>query len=409
MKLCDIDACTGCLACVNVCNKNALNIHINNEGFYEPKLVPNKCINCGLCENTCPILNHTEKNHIIKCYACWSKSETTRKDSSSGGFFSEIAKEILNQDGVIYGASFDKSFSYVKHIRINKINDLYNLRGSKYLQSNIELTYRKVKDDLTKNKLVLFSGTPCEIAGLKSFLKKDFVNLLTIDIICHGVPSPLVYTKYKQWLEKKFHSHITSFKFRDKDKSWKISNTKAIFKNSTYIGKWHIDPYLRLFLRNLILRKSCYKCIYASKERVSDITIGDFWGYKSKTKNDRNTDKGISLVIINTKRGEIYFNATKNNLIYFHREIIDVVNSQRSLSQPWPEPNNRKTFWKDFSKLSTDSLFLKYAYPEKLNLTNKILSKFGYNFITNKALFFLYKIYGIKNKLNMFFNHHHNK
>ncbi|MDD3040121.1 Coenzyme F420 hydrogenase/dehydrogenase, beta subunit C-terminal domain [Bacteroides sp.] len=393
MELCSLVECTGCLACVNSCPKNALKISVNAEGFYEPLLIADACVDCGLCERSCPILKKVEKTKTEQFgYAIWSRNNVTRKVSSSGGIFSELALYILRKGGVVFGVAFDQNFK-VSHILVDRSEDLIKLRGSKYLQSDVGDSYQKVKILLKKGQFVLFSGTPCQIAGLYGYLNKDYENLITCDFVCHGVPSPSVFLKYKEWLEIKYNSSLINYSFRDKRKSWCWFNTKATFQSGeVYIGSWFKDPYMRLFLRDNILRKSCYHCHYTNMDRMGDVTIGDFWGYKASCKQDKDTDEGISMLLVNSSKGKKIFDEIKNDTIYFERSIESISVSQKSLSSPWKEPHTREDFWTDFKKMEFNDIIKKWGYSEKRNLPQFLISEFGSNLCTTSIGNLYYKL-----------------
>lgn len=400
MNLCSPQDCTGCLACVNVCPQQALKIDVDNEGFYVPSLNAEKCTECLLCQNRCPILNPvTNKSFKQYGYACWSKNEKIRKESSSGGVFTELATTILTENGVVYGAAFNEKLE-LEHIGVTTISELEKLRGSKYLQSNIQNTYYNIKKNLQKGNPVLFTGTPCQVAGLRSFLHKDYEKLITVDFVCHGVPSPLLFTKYKQWLENKYQSSIISYKFRDKKKSWQCYNTKAQFQSGEcYIGSWFKDSFMRIFLRDYPLRNSCYHCSYTNMCRMGDLTIADFWGYKAQNKVQKNNDKGISMVLVNTPQGEAIISKAQDKLISFERTAHEISQSQKSLSKPWEKPTNRSEFWNDLINKPFEDIIKKWGFPQKRNFAQFLVSEYGRNKITNPMINIYYKFQGLKSIL----------
>lgn len=385
IQLCEHDICTGCMACYNTCEKQAIEIIEDEEGFSYPKIDQIKCIQCKRCQKVCPVLNPKQKNDFSQYgYVCWNKNEDLVKHSSSGALFTSLAEEIINMGGYVVGAAFDNKFK-VKHIIINNLNDLNRLRYSKYVQSDIALVYKDIKTYLTNNKHVLFTGTPCQVAGLRNFLVKDYDNLITCDFVCHGVPSPIIFANYKQWLEKQYKSSLVDFVFRDKKWSWMSFNIKATFQNGKiYYGTWFKDKYLRLFLGELISRKSCYSCKYCNMNRPSDITIADFWGVRFKRNEISNyKDTGLSLALINSKKGEILFEKSKKTLIYYKRSAKDIQLSQKSFNSPWQEPKNRNKFWKDYRALKFDELLQKYALAKHTPTTFKIRQIFGRGIISN--------------------------
>lgn len=390
MKLCSPSECTGCLACINSCPKNALEVSKDEEGFNIPFFIKERCIDCGICEKSCPVLNNIDKTEFCqRGYAVWTRDKTIRRRSSSGGIFSELALDILKKGGVVFGAAFDIDFR-VSHILVDKEEDLNKLRGSKYLQSDIKDSFKRAKSILKDGRSVLFSGTPCQIAGLYGYLNRDYENLVTCDFICHGVPSPTVFLKYKKWLEKKYNSQLINYTFRDKRKSWCWFNTKADFKSGDiYIGTWFKDPFMRLFLRDNILRKSCYQCCFTNMDRIGDVTIADFWGYKATCRKDRDSDKGISLLLINSSKGEEMFEELKENIVYFERSLDSISVSQKSLSSAWERPRTREEFWSDFMKMEFNEIINKWGYPEKRNFGQFLISEYGKNMFTT----FIVRVY----------------
>ena len=294
--------CCGCGACYNKCPVGAISMQENEEGFLAPVIDESKCTNCGLCVKSCPSLN-VQYNNTDKpeCYAAMADDEIRMK-SSSGGIFTLLAEYILDKGGYVCGAAFDDNWD-VHHIIIDNKNDLDKLRGSKYVQSNTENCYKQIKKLLDEDKYVLFSGCPCQVAGLYAFLGKNYEKLYTIDILCHGSPSPGVWQKY---LTENFNKNdIEKINFRDKNKiGWSCSHCTISMRNGEDIVT---DDYTKLFHLSINLRKSCYDCNYSKKPRPADITLGDFWGISDHIKG-LNDGKGLSFVLINNDKGKFFFN-----------------------------------------------------------------------------------------------------
>lgn len=314
--------CTGCGACFNKCPTGAILMKENAEGFLYPFIDNQKCIDCHLCERVCPVLNyHRVKKDNPPCYAVAATDEI-RQNSSSGGVFSVLAMYILAQGGAVVGASFTEDAS-VRHIIIENSAELYKLQGSKYLQSNITGVYKPVKAILDTGRQLLFSGTPCQIAGIKSFLKKDYSNLYLLDIVCHGTPSPKVFKKY---LNEKFpNQKFVTTNFRDKRNGWSPELTTTTTTNNTttsFAAK--NDDYMRAFLNNLCLRKSCGSCLFNSLPRQGDLTLGDFWGIDviNKKLNDK---RGLSEVLINTDKGGRLLEECKPRFKIFEQTDFDAI------------------------------------------------------------------------------------
>lgn len=368
MKLCRLNHCTGCMVCSAVCSQKAIQFYPDSEGFLYPRIIESMCIDCGKCSRACPQLNRGAQgdNYEKKVYGAWLKNKNLRRKSTSGGAFSAFALEFLSKGNVVFGAGFDENRQVV-HKRITKRSELEELRGSKYVQSYIGNTFSLVKTDLEAKKMVLFVGTPCQVDGLYSFLGKRYADrLFTIDLVCHGVPSPLIYKQYLVYLNKQYDSTIQRVYFRDKTPGWYVFGMRVLFANGfEYKKSTYEDPYIRGFLRNLFLRPSCHNCQYANTQRIADITLADFWGYKSRNDKDFDDDKGISMIMLNNKNGENAFESVKSDLLYWERSLEEAVNGNPALSQAFPPAENRDQFWKDYQTLSFDDLVDKYMFPEK--------------------------------------------
>lgn len=343
--------CTGCSACRSICPKDAIKIKEDDKGFLYPKIIHSKCVDCGLCKKICPNIAKKEKeNKELKIYAMKNKNEDIRKNSSSGGFFYEFAKIILKEKGVIYGAAYNTE-NEVEHIRVESESELKKLQGSKYIQSKIKNTYDEAIQDLKQGRKVLFSGTPCQINGLESLVKNkniDKENLYTCDLICHGVPSTKVFKDYLKSIENKYNSKIVDINFRYKANLC-TQNIKIKFENGEqYISNYlEGDEFYRLFLKDYILRESCYECKYTSYNRISDITIGDFWGIEKSIK-DFDDKKGVSLVLVNTEKGKDIFEVLKDK---FYIEETNRKNCvQDNLVKPRDRIENYDEMWENYIK-----------------------------------------------------------
>lgn len=341
LEIIDKFKCCGCHACYNACPQNAIIMKKNELGFKYPVIDKEKCINCGLCQKVCPILNKKEINNKPIAYACINKNEDVRKESSSGGVFTLIAERILELNGVVFGAEFDKDLNVI-HSYVENKEDLCRLRKSKYVQSNINDSYKIAKKFLSEDRYVLFTGTPCQIEGLYSYLQNDYNKLYTQDIICHGVPSPTIWEKYKENLEKQKNIKIVNMNFRDKSNGWMSYFLK--YTDSTNKEYYELNSksrYMKLFLKNYILRDSCYNCAFKNKNRISDITLADFWGIQNI--NEKMFDnKGTSLVIVNSEKGNKLFNSIKKDINYVKTNLEEAIKYNPSMIKSSKKPNNRE-------------------------------------------------------------------
>lgn len=380
VRLCGSEECTGCRACFNACRKGAISFEEDPEGFLHPRIDHVSCVHCRACVKACPVLRRPERSKRLSTdtvRAAVSTSSGIAAASSSGGLFTELARAILNRGGVVFGATWKSGFDGVEHTGIESEHDLDRLRGSKYVQSDIGSCYTEAARLLRQGRTVLFSGTPCQIAGLYGFLGGESANLYTVDIVCHGVPSPRLFADYKAWLEKKYQSPLRSFSFRDKKWSWHRYNIKAEFEGSrmTYFGKWENDAYIRGFLRNLFLRTSCHTCPFAGTTRFSDITLSDFWGYSPEQAGPNalpNNDKGISMVMLNTEQGAALFRECSHiRQCEVHRDLAVRCNS--ALNAPIPAPSLRADFWSDYRMHGFEFAASRYCRPEPMSWEARLL------------------------------------
>lgn len=351
--------CCGCGACLNICPKNAINMVENFEGFLYPEINQDKCVNCGLCKNTCPGVSYTNSNFEMPTFYSGSiKDSMKRKKSSSGGIFVLFAEKVIERGGVVYGVIMDENLN-VYHTSAISRSDLSRMQGSKYLQSDLKETYREVEKYLQKQIMVLFSGTPCQIAGLKNYLKQDYENLITIDLVCHGIPSPEVFRKsidYNCNVNNIDRCSVKNIKFRGKGKKYKPSdmyyyyyyneNNEILYKNNFWS-----DCYGKAFGSNLILRPCCYNCEYSTFPRIGDITLGDFWGV-DKINKKLNDNKGISIIALNNKQGSLFFELIKEDLINCEQITIeDAIRYNPNFYMPSEKHVNREYFFKNFNRI----------------------------------------------------------
>lgn len=298
--------CTGCAACYVSCPQDAIQMRPDQEGFVFPLVDESRCVNCGLCERRCPVRTVGKRDATPMCYAAKSNNIRLVLESSSGGMFSELALPILRNGGVVFGAAYDDKTLDVKHIAVQTVEDLSKLRGSKYVQSEVGLIYRQVKDVLIRGCSVLFSGTPCQIAGLKAYLGENYDKLLTVEVICHGVPSPKLFDELKREMSKR-HGALATISFRDKSEGWSSRAITGWYVSGKKIReKGNLNDYFKAFLSRLILRHSCEDCQFNDGKSGADVTLGDFWG-AGCIKEWMNDDTGISAVILHTAKGVAAF------------------------------------------------------------------------------------------------------
>ena len=369
--------CTGCKACGQKCGANCISFEVNQEGFWYPVVDESRCVHCNVCEQVCPVLHpvHIDDTESLpSAAAAWTCASEDRAASSSGGVFGVLAEAVIEKQGVVCGAALDEQLR-ARHIFVETHDDIQRLRGSKYVQSDVGDCYTGIREYLKVGRTVLFSGTPCQVGGLKSFLGRDYDNLITVDIICHGVPSPLVWEKYLERQKKDRKTEVLQASFRDKTEGWAKFSMKLRFEDgSEYRKTLKDDAYMKAFLENLCLRESCYQCSFKSVRRISDLTIGDFWGV-DKIVPGINDDKGISLVILQTEKGQRLFRELENRLYCKPvdcRSAIDLNGAaiHSVYRHPFREYFFRKLPRADFDKLVCKCLAPSYA----VRLERKIIT-----------------------------------
>lgn len=370
-----IKECTGCSACAHICPKNCISLCGDNRGFLYPQIDKELCVNCGICEKNCPVLNKEKQEAFtdVISYAAKIKDNNIRRNSSSGGIFSAIAKTVLDNNGIIYGAAFDDNF-VVKHIGISSSGELDLIRRSKYVQSDLNNSFPRVKKSLKEGKQVLFTGTPCQVEGLLAYLNMPYENLITMDFVCHGVPSPAVWEYYKNVLEKQQKSIITSVNFRDKSLGWKNSSVRFNFENgNVYSNSFRNDPYMKAFLANLCLRECCYTCKFKSLIHKSDITVADYWGI-DKTNPELDDDKGVSLVLVNNHKGISLLKKIEPEIAFVKTDVKESVPFNPCIITPAPKHNFSEYFLRNYSKNDFTKLVNECLNPSYITrLKRKIL------------------------------------
>ena len=366
-----LEECCGCTACQQICPMQCITMESDEEGFLYPKIDESICIQCNKCKNICPIYHPNIPKGKTESYVGYAINESIRRFSSSGGIFSLVAEYVLKQKGVVFGAAFDEAFM-AHHICVDSKEELYKLRGSKYVQSRLESTYTEAKKCLKNGQLVLFSGTACQIAGLKKYLEKEYDNLLTIDVLCHGTPSPKIWKLYLEDQEKKYDSNISSIWFRDKKLGWKRFFVSIQFENGQeYSVPFSNDKFMNMFLSNIDLRPSCYDCRFKAFPRVSDITIGDSWGIE-KYMPEMDDDKGTSVIVVHTDKGRKVLNEIQKTMILKKAELDKALPLSADSRKSVLKHPNREKYWAELQ--AGKSLDEIYKYVKK-NIVQKI---FGY-------------------------------
>lgn len=375
--------CTGCGACFNDCPTKAITMAWNKNGFYTPHLDSEKCVNCGLCEKVCPLDKYKSQNieqpQVLAFQNC--DKETLFK-CASGGAFASLAKLIIEQGGIVYGVVYDDDMK-VCHTKAENIEDLEKMYSSKYVQSDTRDTFIQAKSDLDNGKTVLFSGTPCQIAGLKSFLRKNYENLLTIDLVCHGVPSPKVFEMYKkEYIEQS----LCNINFRDKSRGWNPYCVSIETRENKYIGKASKNDFIRIFLSDLITNNACYNCQFNKLPRVADLSLGDFWGV-DKYDQSMNDNKGLSIILVNSEKGQSWFNQIKKQGLCKEIPLDFVIKNNPNICGSSKPHAKRESFFEDINNGKSLKVCVKKHCKIPIHiLIYRLLPQFAKDFIKYKIL-----------------------
>lgn len=380
IKIISKEQCCGCSACLHICPKQSISFKEDKEGFLYPKVNIDTCIGCGLCEKVCPVINQNDERLPLQVYAAKHPNDEIRMSSSSGGIFTLLAEQIIDEGGVVFGAKFNEKWEVVHDFAETK-EGLIPFRGSKYVQSRIGDAYANAEKFLKSGRKVMFTGTPCQIAGLKTYLRREYENLLAVDFVCHGVPSPMVWRKYlDEQIVRQNNAVLTHISFRDKSTGWKSYSCVLSFSNMSERGNQNIvltspfyeNPYMSAFLSNLSLRPSCYACPVRSGKSGADITIGDFWGIE-KVDASIDDDRGLSLCLINNSNKQFNLEG-----IYLPYESALFANC--CIKESVPIPINRDFFMrlmsnKSFSSALHQCTTSNLLYRIKRRLFRKIYSR----------------------------------
>lgn len=379
--------CCGCAGCYAVCPCNAIKMCEDEEGFLYPNIDEKRCVHCGMCQQVCSFAekkNCTDDSDI-QGFAAYCKDELIRKNSSSGGLFSVLAEEIIALNGVVYGVAMSENTVLAEYVRAENKPQLQMMRGSKYFQAVTNKVFAAVKADLEMNRWVLFSGTPCQVNGLTSFLGKGYDNLLCADLICHGVPSPLLWRKYVAEYERQ-NGSLSGVLFRDKTNGWKSFSIKYLGKDGTEkCVSVSEDVYMDYFLKNYCLRPSCYEC-NAKTYRTADITLGDFWGAEEVCP-ELDDDKGLSLVLARTVKGRDFIARISNKCEIQPIDLREAVKYNPAEYRSPEKPAERDTFFDDLRELGVEGVKKKYYKQQKKErILGRIKRKIkkAYHFFVNK-------------------------
>lgn len=361
------EKCTGCGVCSNICPNSCIDMVSDNEGFLYPSTDLNNCIGCGLCEKTCPVINgiKSENNAQPPAYAAWSLDEDIRFNSTSGGIFTELAKRIISDGGYVAGARYNDRH-LVEHCMINDNDDIILLRQSKYVQSNAGNIYKETREILNNNETVMFVGTPCQCAGLVSFLGRGYDNLLLCDFVCRGVNSPIAYTKYLESMKNEYRSPVKKVWFKNKINGWNKFCTKIDFESGKeYYGDRYKDLFMLGFLKyNLYMRTSCSNCSFIGFPRNSDITLADFWGVRLRDET-QDTDKGTSLVLINSPKGNVFFESIHEQIFQEESNLKLAIQKNPCIIESPVIGNMRKFFFESIESLGFKETMIEIIKSDK--------------------------------------------
>ena len=376
--ICSKEKCTGCTACMNSCSHGAISMRPDDCGFTYPVINQDACVDCGLCVKVCPANNPLELISPSDCYAVTVKEEKELLSCSSGGAATAISKYIIQQGGVVYGCSGTNP-RFVHHVRVDNLSGLNDLKGSKYVQSHLGTVFQAIKKDLKDSRLVLFIGTPCQVAGLRNYLHQDYANLYTIDLVCHGVPSQkMLNDNLKRYCSNDENIYVS---FRRKNLQSKPPRIEFGWEIKSKNGErskfrpYNKDYYMFGFLRCLTFRENCYSCPYAQKKRIGDMTLCDFWGLQQDAGFEMG--KGVSAVLVNTAKGDDLLSQVKGYVRWKKRTVSEAIRWNNQLNYPCNKPQNYSLFIhlygkRKFNQALIRAYFGNYLYDYYLTYKNRL-------------------------------------
>lgn len=367
--------CTGCTACASVCSKGCISMVPDKDGFLCPVIDSVMCVNCGRCEAVCPVMNPVIIDHSAsKAYAAYTKDDAVRLSSSSGGIFTELSKTVLKHGGVVFGSAFGDGF-LLQHKAVHDLGELEALRGSKYAQSDLGSSFKEAERYLKAGKTVLFSGTPCQISGLRSFLKSDYENLICVDLICHSAPSPKAWSAFLSEAASGTEADISTVNFRNKRNGWEDYSLVLSFTDGTekvYNSK--SNKYMQAFIGGLISRECCYNCNFKGSGHSGDITLGDFWGVQHIQPEAYNST-GTSVAIINSEKGRFYFEKCFDRITVFASDPEKALGGNPAYYTSCKRHKRRKKFFSNVNALGFTKAVDKYLPLTKSELAVKMIKR----------------------------------